>query len=73
VGAPADASILELVEGPVEFVDTRNNKRTGKAYQSPSARWWRESRSGGRISRRSARAENSVEAAPAFGRAGRTR
>lgn len=35
IGAPADMSILELVEGPVEFVDTRNNKRTGKAYLKP--------------------------------------
>ena len=35
VGAPADASILEVVEGPVEFVDTRNNKRTGKTYLKP--------------------------------------
>ena len=29
VGAPADVAILDLVDGPVEFVDTRNNKRTG--------------------------------------------
>ena len=29
VGAPADISIFDLVDGPVEFVDTRNNKRTG--------------------------------------------
>ena len=35
VGAPADVTILELVEGPVEFVDTRNNKRTGKAFIRP--------------------------------------
>ena len=35
VGTPADASILEVVEGPVEFVDTRNNKRTGKTYLKP--------------------------------------
>ena len=35
MGAPADASILEVVEGPVEFVDTRNNKRTGKTYLKP--------------------------------------
>lgn len=35
IGAPADMSILELVEGPVEFVDTRNNKRTGKSYLKP--------------------------------------
>jgi dihydroorotase len=32
VGAPGDVAILELVEGPVSFVDTRNNKRDGKAY-----------------------------------------
>ena len=36
VGAPADLSILELVEGPVSFVDTRNNKREGKAYLKPA-------------------------------------
>ncbi|MFM8608921.1 MAG: amidohydrolase family protein [Burkholderiaceae bacterium] len=35
IGAPADLSIMELVEGPVEFVDTRNNKRSGKAYLKP--------------------------------------
>ena len=32
---PGDASIVELVQGPVEFVDTRNNKRSGKAYIKP--------------------------------------
>lgn len=32
IGAPGDASIMELVEGPVSFVDTRNNTREGKAY-----------------------------------------
>jgi dihydroorotase len=26
---------MELVEGPVSFVDTRNNKRDGKAYLKP--------------------------------------
>lgn len=36
VGAPADVSVLELVEGPVEFVDTRNNKRSGKVHLKPS-------------------------------------
>jgi dihydroorotase len=36
VGAPADVSLLEVVEGPVEFVDTRNNKRQGKVYLKPS-------------------------------------
>jgi dihydroorotase len=35
VGAPADVSVLELVEEPVSFVDTRNNKREGKAYLKP--------------------------------------
>jgi dihydroorotase len=30
VGAPADVAVFDYVEGPsVEFVDTRNNKRTG--------------------------------------------
>jgi dihydroorotase len=29
IGAPADISIFDLVDGPVEFVDTRNNKRNG--------------------------------------------
>jgi dihydroorotase len=36
VGAPADLSIFELVEGAVSFVDTRNNKRDGKVYLKPS-------------------------------------
>jgi dihydroorotase len=35
VGAPADLSILEIVEGAVSFVDTRNNKRDGKVYLKP--------------------------------------
>ena len=35
VGAPGDVAMLELVEGPVSFVDTRNNKRDGKAYLKP--------------------------------------
>jgi dihydroorotase len=35
VGAPADISFLELVEGPVEFLDTRNNKRPGKVQIKP--------------------------------------
>ena len=29
IGAPADVTILEQVNGPVEFVDTRNNRRSG--------------------------------------------
>jgi dihydroorotase len=35
VGAPGDVSIIELVEAPVSFVDTRNNKREGKVYLKP--------------------------------------
>jgi dihydroorotase len=35
VGAPGDVAVMELVEGPVSFVDTRNNKRDGKAYLKP--------------------------------------
>jgi dihydroorotase len=35
IGAPADIAILELVSGPVEFVDTRNNRRTGNAKLVP--------------------------------------
>ena len=34
-GAPADLSILELVEGPVSFVDTRNNKRDARVHLRP--------------------------------------
>jgi dihydroorotase len=34
-GAPGDVAIMELVEGPVSFVDTRNNARTGQAYLKP--------------------------------------
>jgi dihydroorotase len=37
VGAPADVSVLELVEGPVEFVDTRKNTRKGDKYLKPVA------------------------------------
>ncbi|MGH6814070.1 MAG: amidohydrolase/deacetylase family metallohydrolase [Hyphomicrobiaceae bacterium] len=35
VGAPGDVSILDVVEGPVSFVDTRNNKREGKIHLKP--------------------------------------
>ena len=35
VGAPGDVAIMELVEGPVSFVDTRNNMRSGRAYLKP--------------------------------------
>jgi dihydroorotase len=36
VGAPADLSILEVVEGPVTFVDTRNNSRQGRMFLRPA-------------------------------------
>jgi dihydroorotase len=35
VGAPGDVAIMDLVEGPVSFVDTRNNKRDGKVLLKP--------------------------------------
>src|SRR6201997_1623016 len=35
VGAPGDVAIMEVVEGPVTFVDTRNNKREGKVHLKP--------------------------------------
>jgi dihydroorotase len=35
VGAPADVAIMEVVDGSVSFVDTRNNKRDGKVYLKP--------------------------------------
>jgi dihydroorotase len=34
-GAPADVAIMELIEGPVSFVDTRNNRREGRLYLKP--------------------------------------
>jgi dihydroorotase len=34
-GAPADLSIFDVVDGPVLFVDTRNNERNGKVYLLP--------------------------------------
>jgi dihydroorotase len=36
VGAPADVAIFDLVDGPVEFVDTRNNKRNGAKKLVPA-------------------------------------
>ena len=36
IGAPADVSILEVVEQAVEFVDTRANKRRGTRYLKPA-------------------------------------
>ena len=35
IGAPGDVAIMDLLEGPVTFVDTRNNKRDGKALLKP--------------------------------------
>jgi dihydroorotase len=35
IGAPADVAVLEIVEGPVSFVDTRNNRREGYRYIKP--------------------------------------
>jgi dihydroorotase len=35
LGAPGDVSILEVVEGPVKFVDTRKNERDGKVHLRP--------------------------------------
>jgi dihydroorotase len=35
IGAPGDVAIMDLVEGPVTFVDTRNNKRDGKLQVKP--------------------------------------
>jgi dihydroorotase len=35
VGAPADISILQLIEEPVEFIDTRNNRRKGTRWLKP--------------------------------------
>ncbi|HTS51957.1 MAG TPA: amidohydrolase/deacetylase family metallohydrolase [Burkholderiales bacterium] len=35
VGAPADVSILELVDAPVTFVDTRKNTREGNRWLKP--------------------------------------
>lgn len=36
IGAPGDVSVMEWVEGPVSFVDTRNNTRHGTAYLKPA-------------------------------------
>ena len=35
VGAPGDVSILDMVEGQVQFVDTRKNTRAGKVHLRP--------------------------------------
>ena len=36
IGAPADLSLFDVVDGPGSFVDTRNNKRDGKTYLRPA-------------------------------------
>lgn len=36
IGAPGDVSVLEVIEGPVDFVDTRNNKRQGRVHIKPA-------------------------------------
>jgi dihydroorotase len=35
IGAPGDVAIMELIEGPVSFVDTRNNRREGRLQLKP--------------------------------------
>ncbi len=35
IGAPADLAVMDVVDGPVEFVDTRGNKRTGRTKLLP--------------------------------------
>jgi len=35
-GAPADLTLLDVVEGPVSFVDTRNNTRQGRVHIKPA-------------------------------------
>lgn len=35
VGAPADLAVFDLVDGPVEFVDTKSNKRSGSRKLVP--------------------------------------
>jgi dihydroorotase len=35
VGAPADISVFDIVDGAVEFLDTRNNKRSGNKKLVP--------------------------------------
>jgi dihydroorotase len=35
IGAPGDVAIMDMVEGPVTFVDTRNNKRDGRVLLKP--------------------------------------
>ena len=35
IGAPGDVAVLDLIQGPVSFVDTRNNTRNGQAHLKP--------------------------------------
>jgi dihydroorotase len=35
VGAPGDVAIIDVVEAPVSFVDTRNNRREGRVALKP--------------------------------------
>ena len=35
IGAPGDVAIMDMVEGPVTFVDTRDNRREGKLQLKP--------------------------------------
>ena len=35
IGAPGDVAIMEMVEGPVSFVDPPGNRREGQAYLKP--------------------------------------
>jgi len=35
IGTPADVTLMEVVEGPVSFVDTRNNRREGRTVLRP--------------------------------------
>jgi dihydroorotase len=36
VGAPGDVTVIEVINGPVDYVDTRNNKRAGKVFLKPT-------------------------------------
>jgi dihydroorotase len=36
VGAPADATVVNIAQGPIEFIDTRNNKRQGSVRIHPT-------------------------------------
>jgi dihydroorotase len=40
VGAPADISVFDIVDGTVEFLDTRNNKRSGNTNKRAYAHEW---------------------------------